>query len=121
MILSSLSKTWLVDVDGTIVKHNGFKIDGFDTLLDGVREFFSSIPSDDKIILLTARSSCEVNDLKRFLSENGIRIDYVISDLPVGERILINDKKISGLEMAHVFNKERDSELRLDIEIDEEL
>ena len=29
--LSSLAKTWILDVDGTIVKHNGHKIDGFDT------------------------------------------------------------------------------------------
>lgn len=121
MILSSLPKTWLIDVDGTIVKHNGFKIDGFDTLLDGVKDFICSIPSDDKIILLTARTNSQINDLKSFLSENGIRFDYVISDLPVGERILINDKKISGLKMAHVYNKDRDSGLHLDIEIDKEL
>lgn len=37
---SPLAKTWILDIDGTIVKHNGYKIDGYDTLLEGVKEFF---------------------------------------------------------------------------------
>ena len=42
MELSPLNHTWLIDVDGTIVKHNGYIIDGQDTLLDGVKEFFDN-------------------------------------------------------------------------------
>ena len=34
MTLSTLSKTWIFDLDGTIVKHNGYKIDGYDTAND---------------------------------------------------------------------------------------
>ena len=64
---SELSKTWIIDVDGTIVKHNGYKIDGFDTLLEGVKEFFATIPPNDKIILLTARKNEYLEDLKFFL------------------------------------------------------
>ena len=52
---SSLGKTWILDVDGTIVKHNGYKIDGHDTLLEGVKDFFQNLSRDDKVILLTAR------------------------------------------------------------------
>ena len=51
---SNLAKTWILDVDGTLVKHNGYKIDGYDTLLPGVVEFFGSLPSEDKVVLLTA-------------------------------------------------------------------
>ena len=41
--LSTLPKTWIFDIDGTIVKHNGYKFDGFDTLLDGVKDFFKEL------------------------------------------------------------------------------
>ncbi len=27
--ISSLAHTWILDIDGTLVKHNGNKIDGF--------------------------------------------------------------------------------------------
>ena len=37
--LSPLGHTWILDLDGTIVKHNGYKIDGYDTFLDGAKEF----------------------------------------------------------------------------------
>ena len=39
MILSTLSKTWIFDIDGTLVKHNGYKLDGRDTLLEGAKEY----------------------------------------------------------------------------------
>ena len=40
--LSPLGKTWILDIDGTIVKHNGYKIDGHDTLLLGAKEFLQN-------------------------------------------------------------------------------
>lgn len=40
IMVSSLPKTWILDLDGTIVKHNGYKIDGKDTLLQGAKQFF---------------------------------------------------------------------------------
>ncbi len=27
-VVSSLAKTWIFDLDGTLLKHNGYKIDG---------------------------------------------------------------------------------------------
>ena len=36
LLLSTLGHTWIFDLDGTIVKHNGYLIDGKDTLLPGV-------------------------------------------------------------------------------------
>ena len=32
LILSTLPKTWIFDLDGTLVKHNGYKEDGIDIL-----------------------------------------------------------------------------------------
>ena len=91
LILSNLPHTWIFDVDGTIVKHNGYLIDGYDILLDGVKETFDNIPQDDVIIFLTARKGKYLDDLKVFLKNNNIRYNYILADIPVGERILIND------------------------------
>ena len=114
---SSLNKTWIIDVDGTLVKHNGYKIDGYDTLLDGVREFFDNLSSDDKVVLLTAREGKYLEDLKVFLKDNNIRYDYLLTDMPMGERILVNDRKPSGLDMAYAVNKDRDKTLELEYTI----
>lgn len=118
---TTLNKTWILDIDGTLVKHNGYKIDGKDTLLDGVKEFFSKIPSTDKIVLLTARKEEYLDDLKSFLRENNLRYNYLLTDMPMGERILINDRKPSGLDMAFAINKNRDEDLCVEFEINEAL
>ncbi|MCD7780598.1 MAG: hypothetical protein LUH05_08005 [Candidatus Gastranaerophilales bacterium] len=118
---SPLNKTWILDVDGTLVKHNGYKIDGYDTLLDGVSEFFKNIPNEDKIVLLTARKEEYLDDLKAFLKENNLRYDYLLTDMPMGERILVNDNKTSGLNMAYAINKNRDEKLNIKYKINKEL
>lgn len=120
MILSSLGKTWLIDVDGTIVKHNGH-LDGQDELLEGVKEFFAKISKKDKIILLTARQKRYRRRLVSFLARQGIRYDQIIFDMPHGERILINDKKDSGLKTAYAINKGRDSGLVVSFKINPNL
>jgi len=104
---SDLNKTWIFDLDGTLVKHNGYK-DKKEELLSGVGEFFSEISSEDKIIILTARSSEYKKETEDFLQKNNIRFDKIIYDLPTGERILINDKKPSGMKTAYAINLERD-------------
>lgn len=119
--LSSLTKTWILDIDGTLVKHNGYKIDGYDTLLDGVSEFFANLSPDDKIVLLTARKEEYLPSLKKFLKENNIRYDYLLTDMPMGERILVNDRKPSGLDMAFAINKDRDKTLDITYKINKEL
>lgn len=119
--LSSLAHTWILDVDGTLVKHNGYKIDGHDTLLDGVKEFFAQIPQDDKIILLTARTGEYLENLKEFLKQNKLRYDHILTDMPMGERILVNDNKPSGLECAYAINKKRDEGLNVDFIVNEDI
>lgn len=121
MVLSDLPKTWIFDIDGTIVKHNGYKIDGYDTLLDGAKEFIDSIPETDMIILLTARVDQYRDITIEFLKENNIRYDQIIFNAPVGERILINDRKPSGLQMGYCINPDRDKFFDEEIKIDEAL
>ena len=118
LTLSSLPHTWILDVDGTIVKHNGYKIDGYDTLLAGVKEFFASLPSQDRVILLTARKAEYLPALKEFLTKNQIRYDHIITDVPMGERILVNDNKPSGLCTSFAISKERNSPLCIPFTID---
>ena len=105
--LSSLGHTWILDLDGTIVKHNGYKIDGADTLLSGVKEFLSSIPKKDMIILITARELKYRDMTEKFLKDNSIHYDHIIFGAPHGERILINDDKPSGLKMSFSINLKR--------------
>ena len=106
--LSTLPKTWIFDLDGTLLKHNGYKIDGYDTLLDGVKEYIAGIPEHDYILLLTSRTE-EFKDITiSFLQDNGIRYDEILFDIPMGERIVVNDRKPSGIDMAFAVNSDRD-------------
>ena len=107
---SDLNKTWIFDLDGTLVKHNGYK-NAEEELLPGVKEFFSKISKDDRIVILTARNIKYQQITEKFLNENNIRFDYIIYDLPTGERILFNDKKPSGLKTAYSYNLNRDTGL----------
>ena len=107
LILSTLPKTWIFDLDGTLVKHNGYKLDGKDSLLEGAREYLDEIPDDDYILILTSRTD-EYRDMTLdFLRENGIRYDKIIFNMPMGERIVVNDRKPSGLNMAVAVNIDR--------------
>jgi len=109
---SSLSKTWLFDLDGTLVKHNGY-LNGEDVLLPGVKKFFKqNIAPDDYVLILTARSG-EYKDLtERFLNISGIRYNKILYNIPHGERILFNDiKPRDNLKTAYSVNLKRDSGL----------
>ncbi len=106
--LSGLGKTWILDLDGTIVKHNGYKLDGKDTLLEGAGDFLRSLPPEDMIIFLTSRDKSYGKATEDFLRRQGIRYDTVIYNAPYGERILINDRKPSGLKTAVAVNTDRD-------------
>ena len=121
LTLSSLGHTWILDLDGTIVKHNGYKTDGYDTFLEGAKEFLDSIPEGDMIIFLTSRKK-EYSELtERFLKDNNVRFDHIIYEAPYGERILMNDNKPSGLKMGYAYTQHRDEKLIVNISIGEEL
>ncbi len=108
MILSTLPKTWIFDIDGTLVKHNGYKIDGHDTLLEGVREYIDTLPEEDFVLLLTSRTEEYREMTMDFLKDNKIRYDEIVFNMPMGERIVVNDRKPSGLDMAVSINVDRD-------------
>lgn len=109
IILSTLPKTWIFDLDGTLLKHNGYKIDGIDTVLSGVKEYFKQIPSTDKIVILTSRTEEYKNITLEFLKKEQIPYDEILFNMPMGERIIINDRKPSGLDMAICINFDRDN------------
>ena len=119
--LSPLGHTWILDLDGTIVKHNGYKIDGYDSFLPGAKEFLLKIPLDDFIIFLTSRKEEYRTITEEFLNKNGIRYNSIIYGAPYGERIIVNDRKPSGLETGIAVNIDRDSSFSLDYTIDPEL
>lgn len=111
IILSPLPHTWFIDIDGTIAKHNGYLVDGHDTLLPGVKTFFAGIPTEDRIILVSSRKEQYRKDTILFLQKNGIRFDEALFEMPMGERILINDSKSSGLQTALALNPKRNEGL----------
>lgn len=120
-ILSPLGKTWIFDLDGTVVKHNGYKLDGKDSLLSGAGDFLKGIPDTDMVIFVTSRKETEREDTVSFLKENNIRYDSIVFNAPYGERILVNDAKPSGLNMSLAVNTVRDVFMEDVFEIDESL
>lgn len=108
LILSTLSKTWILDLDGTLLKHNGYKMDGQDAVLPGVLEYLSTIPESDRIVILTSRTEEYREETLSFLKNSGIRYDEILFNMPMGERIVVNDRKPSGLDMAIAININRD-------------
>lgn len=121
LTLSPLSHTWILDLDGTLVKHNGYLIDGKDSMLPGAKEFLASIPQNDSIIILTSRDEKYRDKTIKFLNREGICYDAILFNIPYGERIVMNDKKNSGLETAKAVNVERNSACEIEIEIDSKL
>ena len=121
LVLSNLGHTWILDLDGTIVKHNGYKIDGEDTFLPGAKEFLDSIPRQDMIIFITSRTEAYRGRTETFLKENKVQYEYIIFNAPYGERILINDDKPSGTEMTKIVKVKRDYGFMIKVIIDEKL
>jgi hypothetical protein len=103
---SNLSHTWFIDLDGTILNHNGY-LNGKDDLLPGVKELWASIPEDDYIVITTGREEEYRQRSLKILTDNGLRFDHAIFGLPLGERIVVNDLKPEGLKTAVAWNVER--------------
>ena len=106
--ISPIPKTWILDLDGTLLVHDGPYINGRDEFLPGAKEFLDSIPGRDMIIFLTARSDYEKEHTLRFLKEQKVRYDHIIFNAGEGERIMINDRKPDGLVTAYAVNTKRD-------------
>lgn len=108
LILSTLPKTWVFDLDGTLLKHNGYKTDGVDTVLPGVIEYLDTIPKEDCIVIFTSRTDEYKQMTLDFLAEHQIRYNQILFNMPMGERIIVNDRKPSGLDMSIAMNIDRD-------------
>ena len=119
--VSTLGKTWVLDLDGTVVKHNGYKLEGHDTLLNGAKAFLASISPKDMVVFITSRTEEYREMTEAFLRENGIRYEAIIYGAPYGERIIVNDRKPSGLNMALAVNLDRDKAAFPMFYVDEEL
>lgn len=107
LVLSTLPKTWVFDLDGTLLKHNGYMIDGIDTVLPGVLEYLATIPDEDKVVIFTSRTDEYKQMTLDFLEQNDIRYDVILFNMPMGERIIVNDRKPSGLDMSVAVNIDR--------------
>jgi hypothetical protein len=119
--LSMLPKTWFVDIDGVILRHNGW-CSGAEHLLPGVREFWAGLGPEDQVILVTARPERLRKSTLDFLDRNDLHCNVALFGVPPGERIVINDAKPSGLWTAFALNLARDRGLAdLDITLDESL
>ncbi len=116
IVLSKLPKTWIFDFDGTLVVHNGYKT-GEDQLLAGVKDFLDQIPDEDYVLILTGREKSAKEKTMEFIRQQGLRCDEILFEMPLGERILFNDRKPSGLQMSHAVNLARNSGL-LDVQVD---
>ena len=119
--LSPLGHTWILDLDGTIVKHNGYLADGHDTFLPGAEAFLAGLPEADMVVFLTSRTEDVKALTEGFLRQNGVRFDHIVFGAPYGERILLNDKKPSGLATGIAVNTERDVFCKAKFVVDESL
>ena len=104
---TNLSHTWFIDLDGTILKHDGLFNEGGDELLPGVHELWEAIPVDDCIIITTARKPMYEKETVDFLKKSHLRYDHIIFGLAHGERIIMNDEKPGGLQTAIAWNVKR--------------
>lgn len=110
LTVSTLPKTWIFDFDGTLVEHNGYKT-GDDKLLPGVKEFLNKIPETDFVLILTGREKAAEDKTIKFIKDNNLRCDKILFEMPLGERILFNDNKPSGLPMSHSITLSRNEGL----------
>lgn len=110
-------KTYFIDIDGTIVKHisnddidnmlnNGTMFE--EVLLPGVHQLWDKFQPNDKIVITTARKESHRQITEKIFSQNNLRFDLLIMDLPSGQRILINDSPDSLYKKAIAINVKRD-------------
>jgi len=118
LVLSPLGHTWFLDLDGTLVKHNGHLTDGQDSLLPGADALLAQIPADDLVVIVTSRAEAYREATEQFLAERRIRYGHIIFGAPFGERIVVNDAKPSGLPTAVALNGTRDEAPSLRVRVD---
>lgn len=105
-----MTKTQILDIDGTLIYHHGEGLYNQATLqarlLPGVKEKIEQwILDDSMIILITGRKESMRQLTEKQLEKLCIPYDILIMGLPRGPRILINDMKPdTNTEMAVAHN-----------------
>lgn len=59
------------------------------------------------MIILTSRTEEYREATIAFLRRYSVRYDEILFNMPMGERIVVNDRKPSGLDMAVAMNIDR--------------
>lgn len=111
-----MKKTLFIDIDGTLVKHQGNLSKMFLNemeILPGVIEKLNEWDAKGyKIILTTGRKESLRTITEQQLLKHGIFYDQLIMGLTRGERILINDLKPgNNIKVATAIEIERDKGL----------
>lgn len=100
-------KTIFIDIDGTVLRHNGDLSKQMLTpaiVLPEVMERFNEWNRKGYyIVLTTGRKECMREMTVKALLDNGIFYDQLVMGLPRGERILINDTKPDMDQTARAF------------------
>ena len=113
-------KTLFIDIDGTILKHQGTfsEISMKEaTLLPDARDRLNEWCSKEyKIILTTGRRESMRKTTELQLGRLGIPYDQLVMGLSKGNRIVVNDRRPNGDDTAFAINVNRDYGLG-DIEI----
>jgi hydroxymethylpyrimidine pyrophosphatase-like HAD family hydrolase len=87
--------TLFLDIDGTLVVHNYNPEEQEDVVLPGVRGFLDA-NRDKVVVIVTGRSWQDTQKALSALLREGCYLEnvkYILTDMPTGTRILINDTK----------------------------
>lgn len=106
------SKTWFVDIDGTLIKHGGNlsnMILNPPELIDGTLQKLQEWNlNGDTIILTTGRPESCREVTEKQLRNLGIFYDRLLMSIGVGLRVVVNDEKPGGLITAKAVCLKRD-------------
>lgn len=94
-MISSLNRSFdnrhtvFLDIDGVIVKHN-YEIDGNEEYIKENIDFIKQL-GNIYLVITSSRKLSQLQHVIKYLSNNGVSVDFVLSDLPTGKRIVVND------------------------------
>ncbi|MBC8489384.1 MAG: HAD hydrolase family protein, partial [Bacteroidetes bacterium] len=100
--------TIFCDLDGTLVKHEDVPMydHPLEVLPDTIAKLNQWIEQGYKIIICTARSTEDENNLRNSMAKAGIPYHQLIMGVPSGPRHVINDRKPSELLVSQVSSQE---------------
>jgi hypothetical protein len=124
-----MSKTYFIDVDGTLVTHlSNAELDEYldkpehkEQLLVGVKQLWETFSDDDVIIITTARETRHKAMTEKIFEENNLRYNQMIVNLPSGPRIVINDTPDVMFKKAIGINIMRNGGFYFDANAENEL